>query len=65
MVGHCEQENAITCLIREAREEAGLHIERQDVELVHVVHHIDKAGDWPRMGLFFHARTWKRRAGAA
>lgn len=58
LAGHCEQESAITCLIREAREEAGLHIERADVKLVHVVHHIDKAGDRPRMGLFFRARTW-------
>ncbi|MFD5269505.1 NUDIX domain-containing protein [Streptomyces sp. NPDC058335] len=58
LAGHCEQENAVTCLIREAREEAGLHIERQDVELVHVIHHIDKAGDRPRMGLFFRARAW-------
>ncbi|MEK8146359.1 NUDIX domain-containing protein [Streptomyces sp. M10(2022)] len=47
LAGHCEQENAITCLIREAREEAGLLIEREDVELVHVVHHIDEAGDRP------------------
>jgi 8-oxo-dGTP pyrophosphatase MutT (NUDIX family) len=58
LAGHCEQESAITCLIREAREEAGLHIGRQDVELVHVVHHIDKAGDGPRMGLFFRVRAW-------
>ncbi|OIJ91703.1 NUDIX domain-containing protein [Streptomyces colonosanans] len=58
LAGHCEQENAIACLIREAREEAGLHIERQDVELVHVVHHIDQAGDQPRMGLFFRAHAW-------
>ncbi|MET9356733.1 NUDIX domain-containing protein [Streptomyces sp. NPDC006617] len=58
LAGHCEQESAIACLIREAREEAGLHVARQDVELVHVVHHIDKAGDRPRMGLFFRARAW-------
>ncbi|MEU5397235.1 NUDIX hydrolase [Streptomyces tibetensis] len=58
LTGHCEQESAITCLIREAREEAGLRIEPQDVELVHVVHHIDHAGDRPRIGLFFRARTW-------
>ncbi|MFE8018039.1 NUDIX domain-containing protein [Streptomyces antibioticus] len=58
LAGHCEQENAVTCLIREAREEAGLHIERSDVELVHVVHHIDRAGDRPRMGMFFRARAW-------
>ncbi|WP_109031248.1 NUDIX domain-containing protein [Streptomyces rubrogriseus] len=58
LAGHCEQENAVTCLIREAREEAGLHIERQDVELVHVIHHIDRTGGRPRMGLFFRARAW-------
>ncbi|WP_244321031.1 NUDIX hydrolase [Streptomyces melanosporofaciens] len=58
LAGHCEQENAIACLIREAREEAGLHIERQDVELVHVVHHIGKPRNPPLLGLFFRARTW-------
>lgn len=58
LAGHCEQESAITCLIREAREEAGLQIQRQDVELVHVLHHIDRTGDRPRMGLFFRAQTW-------
>ncbi|WP_331751760.1 NUDIX domain-containing protein (plasmid) [Streptomyces sp. NBC_00723] len=58
LAGHCEQESAITRLVREAQEEAGLHIERQDVELVHVIHHIDTAGDRPRMGLFFRARIW-------
>ncbi|MEU0308881.1 NUDIX domain-containing protein [Streptomyces cyaneofuscatus] len=59
LAGHCEQENAINCLIREAREEAGLHIERQDVELVHVVHHIGTPKNPPRMGLFFRARAWR------
>ncbi|WP_406227565.1 NUDIX domain-containing protein [Streptomyces anthocyanicus] len=58
LAGHCEQENAIACLIREAMEEAGLHIERRDVELVHVVHHIGQPRNPPRMGLFFRARTW-------
>ncbi|MGW4550204.1 NUDIX domain-containing protein [Streptomyces violaceorubidus] len=58
LAGHCEQESAIDCLIREAMEEAGLHIERQDVELVHVVHHIGQPRNPPRMGLFFRARTW-------
>ncbi|TXL87704.1 NUDIX domain-containing protein [Streptomyces sp. IB2014 016-6] len=58
LAGHCEQESAVTCLIREAQEEAGLLIEPQDVELVHVVHHVDRTGDQPRMGLFFRAHTW-------
>ncbi|MEU1147462.1 NUDIX domain-containing protein [Streptomyces sp. NPDC005863] len=58
LAGHCEQENAIDCLIREADEEAGLRIERKDVELVHVVHHIGKPRNPPRLGLFFRARAW-------
>ncbi|MFG2548202.1 NUDIX domain-containing protein [Streptomyces sp. NPDC048594] len=58
LAGHCEQENAIDCLTREAMEEAGLHIERQDVELVHVVHHIGQPKNPPRMSLFFRVRTW-------
>lgn len=58
LAGHCEQENAIDCLIREAREEAGLRIERRDVELVHVVHHIGQPRNPPRLALFFRARTW-------
>jgi 8-oxo-dGTP pyrophosphatase MutT (NUDIX family) len=58
LAGHCEQENAIACLIREAMAEAGLRIERQDVELVHVVHHIGEPRNPPRMDLFFRARTW-------
>ncbi|MFG3552331.1 NUDIX domain-containing protein [Streptomyces sp. NPDC047725] len=58
LAGHCEQESAVACLIREAREEAGLCIELQDVELVHVIHHLDRAGDRPRMGLFFRAHAW-------
>ncbi|WP_329127455.1 NUDIX hydrolase [Streptomyces sp. NBC_01465] len=59
LAGHCEQESAIACLIREAREEAGLLIEPHDVELVHVVHLVDRVGDQPRMGLFFRARVWR------
>ncbi|MET9664880.1 NUDIX domain-containing protein [Streptomyces sp. NPDC006475] len=50
LAGHCEQESAITCLIREAREEAGLLIEPQAVELVHAVHLVDRVGDQPRLG---------------
>ncbi|MFB6436601.1 NUDIX domain-containing protein [Streptomyces sp. NPDC056411] len=37
LAGHCEQESALTCLVREAYEEAGLRIERGDVELAHYV----------------------------
>ncbi|MEJ8640762.1 NUDIX domain-containing protein [Streptomyces sp. MS1.HAVA.3] len=41
LAGHCERESAITCLIREAREEAGLRIRAEDVEFAHAVHVVD------------------------
>src|SRR5690349_4382878 len=56
--GHCEQESAVACLIREALEEAGLVIEAEDVEFVHAVHLIDMPGTQPRMQMVFRARKW-------
>ncbi|MFF3088586.1 NUDIX domain-containing protein [Streptomyces nojiriensis] len=59
LAGHCESEGAVTCLVREAEEEAGLTIDPGDVELVHTVHMVDEGGDdQPRIGLVFRARTW-------
>lgn len=61
LAGHCEREEAVNCLIREAQEEAGLIIEASDVELVHVVHLVDSPSARPRMQLVFRARTWSGR----
>ncbi|MFF7651074.1 NUDIX domain-containing protein [Streptomyces sp. NPDC007983] len=47
LAGHCEQESAIACLIREAKEEAGLLIDADDVEFVHAVHLVDTSGTQP------------------
>ncbi|MFJ9967178.1 NUDIX domain-containing protein [Streptomyces avermitilis] len=58
LAGHCEREEAVSCLIREAEEEAGLVIEPDDVELVHLVHLVDSPSARPRIGLIFRARTW-------
>ncbi|WP_371640735.1 NUDIX domain-containing protein [Streptomyces virginiae] len=58
LAGHCEQESAVTCLVREAQEEAGLLIDPADVELAHVVHMVDQPGDQPRIGFVFRARQW-------
>ena len=58
LAGHCEREAAISGLVREAKEEAGLIIEPGDVELVHVVHLIDSPSARPRIGLVFRARSW-------
>lgn len=59
LAGHCEQESAISCLVREALEEAGLVIDPTDVELVHVVHIVDAPGGQPRLQMVFRAHRWK------
>ncbi|MFF9050011.1 NUDIX domain-containing protein [Streptomyces erythrochromogenes] len=58
LAGHCEQESAVSCLVREAREEAGLVVDPADVDLVHLVHVVDRPGARPRMQLVFRARRW-------
>ncbi|MFG3589454.1 NUDIX domain-containing protein [Streptomyces sp. NPDC047990] len=58
LAGHCEREAAVRCLVREAQEEAGLIIEPDDVELVHVVHHIDSPTGRARIALVFQAHAW-------
>ncbi|MEE1769055.1 NUDIX domain-containing protein [Streptomyces sp. JV185] len=57
--GRCEQEPALACLVREAKEETGLVIDPADVELAHVAHVVDAAGALPLMQLFFKARRWE------
>ncbi|WP_225827203.1 NUDIX hydrolase [Streptomyces naphthomycinicus] len=59
LAGRCERESALSCLVREAWEEAGLVIEPADVELVHVVHVVDTPGSLPLMQLVFRARRWE------
>ncbi|MYW05479.1 NUDIX domain-containing protein [Streptomyces sp. SID3343] len=58
LAGHCEQESAVACLVREAREEAGLVIDPDDVEFVHALHLVDPPGTRPRMQMIFRARRW-------
>lgn len=58
MAGHCEREEAISCLVREAKEEAGLIIEPSAAELVHLVHLVDSPGARPRIQLVFQAHSW-------
>ncbi|MFB7176795.1 NUDIX domain-containing protein [Streptomyces sp. NPDC056257] len=59
LAGHCEQESAVACLIREAREEAGLVLRAEDIELTHVVHLVDPPGSRPRLQLVFRAHRWE------
>ncbi|KUJ43316.1 hypothetical protein ACZ90_67415 [Streptomyces albus subsp. albus] len=59
LAGHCEQESALSCVIREAQEEAGLTIDPADVDLAHVVHVVDRPGGQPLMQVVFRARRWQ------
>ncbi|WP_328743235.1 NUDIX domain-containing protein [Streptomyces caniferus] len=61
LAGHCEQESAVACLVREAWEEAGLLIDPGDVEYAHAVHLVDTPGTRPRMQMIFRARNWTGR----
>lgn len=58
LAGHCEQESAIACLVREADEEAGLLIRPQDAEFAHAVHLVDAPDTQPRLHLIFRVRRW-------
>ncbi|MGW1788241.1 NUDIX hydrolase [Streptomyces tubercidicus] len=58
LAGHCEQESAVACLVREAHEEAGLLIDPGAVEYVHAVHMLDAPGTQPLMQMVFRARRW-------
>ncbi|MFF9296480.1 NUDIX domain-containing protein [Streptomyces sp. NPDC014764] len=58
LAGHCEQESAVSCLVREAEEEAGLGVDPRDVEFVHALHQLPGPGRWPRLQLVFRARAW-------
>ncbi|SDL00412.1 NUDIX hydrolase [Streptomyces indicus] len=59
LAGHCEQESATACLVREAEEEAGLLISPADVSFAHAVHLVDEPGGQPRIGFFFRAHRWQ------
>ncbi|MER6617993.1 NUDIX hydrolase [Streptomyces xantholiticus] len=59
LAGHVERESARACVVREAREEAGLILAEQDLTLVHTVHVLDSQDAVPRIQLFFRARRWQ------
>ncbi|MER7481342.1 NUDIX domain-containing protein [Streptomyces sp. NPDC126510] len=59
LAGHCEQESAVACLIREAKEETGLVLDAQDIEFAHAVHMSHGPGRRPRIQLVFRARRWQ------
>ncbi len=58
VAGHVEMgETFVDALIREAEEEAGIRIRREDISFVHALHRVSTLGE-ERIDLFFRARRW-------
>ena len=58
--GHLNDEESVRqAMIREAKEEAGIDINPEDLELVHVMHRNELNGDEARIDFFFKCRSWQ------
>lgn len=51
-------EDLVGALIREAREEVNVELERDNLRMATSVHYLNPEGQ-ARVGFFFHARTWR------
>jgi ADP-ribose pyrophosphatase YjhB (NUDIX family) len=60
VAGHCEEGETFTqCLIREAKEEAGIELLAEDVQVAHVMHRNSYTPiDNERVDVFFTAKKW-------
>jgi 8-oxo-dGTP diphosphatase len=58
VAGHLEAgEDVVAATIREAREEVGIDLRRENLECVHVMHRLTPEG-LSRIGFFFRATRW-------
>ncbi|MEV6601473.1 NUDIX domain-containing protein, partial [Actinoplanes sp. NPDC051346] len=56
--GHLEEdEDVVAAVIREAEEEVGISVAREELRCVHVMHHRNPQGA-ARVGFFFRAESW-------
>ncbi len=56
--GHVEKnETCLVAMIREAKEEVGIEVQKQDLKLVHLMHR--KSNDEYRVDFFFECLKWK------
>ena len=61
VAGHVDRGETFTqCIIREAKEEAGIVLKPEDLEVAHVMHrNSDTAENNERVDIFFVARQWQ------
>jgi 8-oxo-dGTP diphosphatase len=58
VAGHVEPlEGPTACIIREAKEEAGINIEKEDIKMAHTLYRPQK--DDERVDFFYLCETWK------
>ena len=61
IAGHVDPgETFAECIIREAKEEAGIKIDKDDLEMVHIMHRDSQTPENnERIDVFFVAKSWK------
>ena len=58
--GHVEDgESTVSAMIREAREETGIALQKDDLRLSHVLHYTSEVDGYKSLMLFFEAEKWK------
>ena len=60
VAGHVDEgESVIQAMIREAKEEAGIDVKPEDLQLVHVMHRNKPGEGEARLDFFFKCRSWE------
>lgn len=61
VAGHVDPDETFTqCMIREAKEEAGIILTQENLEVAHVMHRNSQEGEYQeRVDVFFVAKSWR------
>lgn len=62
IAGHVEPgESFSSCIIREAKEEAGIIITRDDLKVAHIMHRKVREDSFQRISVFFTTKKWSEK----